>query len=50
MSTVDKISALSTNGNDEPLNADAARISSIKLEKGEKEYYYQVRRSNERQM
>jgi hypothetical protein len=36
MSTVDKISALSTNGNDEPLNADAARISSIKLEKWRK--------------
>ena len=33
MSTVDKISALSTKENAEPLNADAARISSIKLEK-----------------
>ena len=33
MNTVDKIAALPTNQNDQPINADAARISSIKIEK-----------------
>ena len=33
MNTVDKIAALPTNQNDQPINADAATRSSIKIEK-----------------